>query len=72
MRIALPLDRMSVEEKLSAIEEIWASLEKNQLEIPSPAWHAEVLQATEQRVAAGESKFLDWEEGKEQVRNRIK
>ncbi|MGI8906983.1 MAG: addiction module protein [Candidatus Sumerlaeaceae bacterium] len=72
MTPSLPLEQMSVEEKLRAMEEIWASLEKNADDLPSPAWHAEELRKTEERVAAGESKFIDWEEAKEQIRQRIK
>lgn len=59
----LPLDKMSIEEKLQTMETIWASLSANLEAIESPAWHEEELRVREARVASGEAKFVDWEKG---------
>jgi hypothetical protein len=67
---ALPLDEMSVEEKLQAMEAIWASLSANPEAIESPAWHEEELRVREARVASGEAKFIDWEKAKEGIRRQ--
>jgi len=77
MHIAIPLERMSVTDKLQAIEEIWADLarqsEASQSEnVPSPSWHADVLCAREQRIADGISRFLDIAEAKQAVREQLK
>ncbi len=42
MQGVLEIQSMSVAEKLSAINQLWESLEK--VEIPSPNWHQEVLE----------------------------
>jgi len=73
MHLSIPLEKMSVEDKLQAIEEIWADLAAGTPEdIPSPSWHADVLRAREQRIAEGTSHFLDIAEAKKAVRKRLK
>ena len=66
----LPLNEMSVEEKLETMETIWASLSANPEAIGSPAWHEEELRVREARVASGEARFVDWEKTKEEIRNQ--
>jgi len=60
----LPLDKMSVEEKLQTMEAIWENLSANPEQIESPPWHEEELRIREARVASGEEKFVDWEKRK--------
>ncbi|OGV62496.1 MAG: addiction module antitoxin RelB [Lentisphaerae bacterium RIFOXYC12_FULL_60_16] len=72
MHIAIPLSRMSAIDKLQAIEEIWSDLVRSSEAVPSPSWHADVLRAREQRIADGSSCFLDVDEAKQAVRERIK
>ena len=43
MQPVLPLDQMTTEEKLRAIEEIWDDLLRRPGGVPSPAWEAGVL-----------------------------
>ena len=45
-----------------------AALTKAGVDFPAPAWHGHVLRETEERIASGESKFMPWEEAKEQIR----
>ena len=66
----LPLNEMSVEEKLETMETIWASLSANPEAIESPAWHDEELRVREARVASGEMRFVDWETAKEELRRQ--
>ena len=70
MKPLLPLDKMSVSEKLQVMEEIWESLRDTSDAIPSPAWHADVLKARKVRVRKGTSRFLDWTEVKHRIRER--
>lgn len=71
MEAALPLDRMTTAEKLRAMEALWADLTRNADSFESPAWHAEVLREREQRIAEGKETFLDWDEAKRQLRERL-
>ncbi len=72
METVIPLDKMTVAEKLRALEEIWNDLQKTAEEIPSPAWHEDVLKARAERVREGSSRFGDWTEAKRRILERTK
>lgn len=72
MELALPLDQMTTAEKLHALEQIWEHLCRTPDEIPSPSWHADVLQDREKRVQEGSSQFVDWGQAKQQIRDSTK
>ena len=71
MQVSIPLDRMTTLEKLRAIEDIWDDLCRSKADIPSPAWHADVLRVREQQIGKGESEFLDLAEAKRVLRERL-
>ena len=66
----LPLDEMSAEDKLQAMEALWESLSADPAAIQSPAWHEEELRERERKIASGEAKFIDWEKAKADIRRR--
>ena len=66
----LPLNEMSVEEKLQTMEAIWENLSANPGQIVSPGWHEEELRIREFQVASGEAKFVDCENAKEEIRRQ--
>ncbi len=72
MEITLPLDQMTVEEKLRAMEAIWADLSRDEANVPSPAWHGQVLREREERVRAGQETPIPWEQAKRELRERLK
>ncbi|MEY4802512.1 MAG: hypothetical protein RLZZ274_1243 [Cyanobacteriota bacterium] len=43
MAFDLPLTQMSLEDKVQAMELLWAELSKNPEQVVSPAWHGEEL-----------------------------
>jgi Putative addiction module component len=43
MQPVLPLEKMSREEKLRIMEELWADLSRDESQVESPAWHGDVL-----------------------------
>jgi len=67
---ALPLDQMTVEEKLKAMEAIWRSLSKHEDQVPVPDWHKQVLDERQRQIDAGEASFVSLEEMKERVRKQ--
>ncbi|MCF6209309.1 MAG: addiction module protein [Gammaproteobacteria bacterium] len=71
MAVTLPLDTMSVEEKLQAMESIWDDLCKKADSLSSPPWHEKILNEREGRLKRGEDQFVDWEEAKNNIRNDI-
>jgi hypothetical protein len=66
----LPLNEMSVEEKLETMEAIWASLSANPAAIESPAWHEEELRVREAQIKSSAAKFIGWEKAKEEIRRQ--
>ena len=66
----LPLDEMSADDKLQAMEALWESLSADPAAIESPAWHEEELRERERKIASGEAKFIDWEKAKADIRRR--
>ena len=72
MHVTIPLDKMSAADKLQAIEEIWADLSVVPEDVPSPAWHVDVLRAREERISDGRSRFLDMAQAKAAVREQIR
>jgi hypothetical protein len=66
----LPLDEMTVEDKLQAMEALWESLSADPAAIESPAWHEEELRERERKIASGEARFIDWEKAKADIRRR--
>ena len=69
--IALPLNEMTVEEKLQAMEMLWENLCQNEDNIPSPAWHEEVLGEREAALKRGEDEPEDWEVAKRRIRGEL-
>ncbi len=71
MDAVLPLDQMTTEEKLRAMEALWADLSRKADSFESPAWHADVLHERDQRIAAGKEPSVEWEAAKRKLRERL-
>ena len=56
MPVVLPLQKMSRDEKLRAME--------------SPVWHAQALREAERAMKNGKAKFSDWEKAKKRIRRK--
>ena len=68
MGITLPLDKMTVSEKLAEMERLWDDLCRNPENVPSPPWHEAVLAERERQVAQGKMGFIDLDEARERIR----
>ena len=68
IRTAIP--KLSVEEKLQTMEALWQSLSSKPDAVESPAWHEKELRDRERKVESGETKFVDWEKAKAEIRRR--
>lgn len=71
MTVTLPLNDMTVTEKLQLMETLWDDLRRNADSLESPVWHREVLEERERRIVSGEAKFVDWDEAKSEIRKRV-
>ncbi len=61
MSIDLPLDKMTLADKLATMEAIWADLSKRPDDLPSPEWHKEILEERRRLVAEGKLRFIEWD-----------
>lgn len=71
MSITLPLNEMTVPEKLQVMEALWEDLSRHSEALESPEWHRDVLEERERRIASGEASFTDWEQSKADIRKRV-
>ena len=72
MELALPLNQMTLSDKLRMMEQLWEDLCRDPQSIPSPAWHGEILQARAKQVKDGSARFIDWQQAKQQIRDAVK
>ena len=55
---AAEIERMTVDERLQAMELLWTSLTRTPEAVPSPGWHGEVLASRLAKIERGEGEFL--------------
>lgn len=72
MSIDLPLDKMTLADKLQAMELLWTDLSTRPADMPSPTWHREVLQERRALAEDGKLKFLDWDTAIAQLREELR
>jgi hypothetical protein len=60
--------KMSVEERVALMEELWASFDRDDLEYPVPAWHEEVLN---ERAKKDDTHFMSFEEVKKSLHEEL-
>ena len=72
MDFVIPLDEMTTEDKLAAMERLWEDLCRNPESVPLPAWHEDVLLAREKQIQEGRAKFSALGEVKDRIRKSTK
>jgi hypothetical protein len=72
MSIELPLEKMTLADKMEAMELLWADISRRPAELPSPDWHKEILDERRRLVAAGELRFLDWDTAIADLRKELR
>jgi hypothetical protein len=54
------------------MERLWEDLSKQPANVAPPEWHGDVLAARLAAVKEGRTEFVDWDDAKERLRNRLK
>lgn len=67
MPVALQIEQMTLEEKLSAMEALWDDLCRHQDVLPVPQWHKDLLDERERLIEQGQAHFTDWEIAKKRI-----
>lgn len=65
MKITLPLNEMTVSDKIGIMEEIWSDLSSVNNEYSPPDWHTRILEERLRLAESGEVGFTDWKTAKE-------
>ncbi len=52
------INRLTVEDKMILIEQIWASLKHEGDALVSPSWHENVLAERRKKIDSGEARYL--------------
>ena len=71
MAKTLPLEEMTLQEKLAAMELLWDDLGRCPESVESLAWHKDIVDERHQRVAEAEAQFVDWETAKTEIRKKV-
>jgi hypothetical protein len=71
MDISLPLNEMTTADKLALMELLWDDLCRTPEDVPSPAWHGEVLAARERMLQEGRTRFRDFSEVREDLEKHL-
>lgn len=72
MAFSLSLGTLSINEKLLLMETLWEDLSRQALNIDVTDWHQDVLLSREKPVADQQSRFIDWDEAKQNLRQTLK
>ena len=67
MSIELPLESMSIAEKLRIMETVWASLCQKPADFSSPEWHGKILANRARRLETGEATVSRWDDAKQRL-----
>ncbi|HET9132053.1 MAG TPA: addiction module protein [Terriglobia bacterium] len=71
MSIKLPLEKMTVAEKLKVMESLWDDLSRTPSELESPEWHGTILAERRSKIKGGKGRFKDWQKAKSDIRKKI-
>ena len=71
MANVLEIDRMTLEEKLRAMEALWEDLCRQEQAIAVPQWHKDLLDERERLISQAKANFIDWETAKKRIAEKI-
>jgi putative addiction module component (TIGR02574 family) len=67
---AMEIERMSLAERLQAMELLWRSISAEPDKLESPAWHKKILEKRLAKVEAGKGEFLTLAQLKKRLAKR--
>ena len=71
MIVTLPLETMTIEDKISTMEILWEDISKTPENYQSPDWHQNILKEREKNIANGTDSFEDWDDVKKEIWNSV-
>ncbi|MGE3468008.1 MAG: addiction module protein [Pyrinomonadaceae bacterium] len=68
--LVLPLDSMTVAEKMDVIERIMSDLSRNSCDVPAIEWHGQMLGQRAENQKTGTDRFITLDEAAARIRER--
>ncbi|MGD9630788.1 MAG: addiction module protein [Pyrinomonadaceae bacterium] len=68
--VVLPLDSMTVAEKLDVVERIMEDLSRNSASVPAIDWHGDVLRRRAENLANGSDRLVGLDEAETLIRKK--
>ena len=65
---AAEIEKMTLEQKLEVMELLWKSISEKAEEVPTPAWHEEIVAERLSKIDKGEGNFLSIDEARQRLR----
>lgn len=72
MGFSLPLDKMTISEKLATMELLWEDLCRLNENIPPFSWHGQILKEREKLISEGKATFSNLNDAKTRIRDATK
>jgi hypothetical protein len=69
MGFSLSLDKMTVSEKLAAMELLWEDLSRLNENVPPFSWHGQILRDREKLISEGKATFSSINDAKTRIRD---
>lgn len=69
--IVLPLDKMTIAEKMDVLDLIMDDLSRNSNQVAEIEWHGEILKKRAENLIEGKDKFISLDEAERSIRERI-
>lgn len=68
--LVLPLETMTVAEKMDVIDRIMDDLSRNSSTVPVIEWHGDLLKQREENILNGSDRYISLEEAEERIKAR--
>lgn len=69
--VTITIDNLSVADKIALMERLWDDLSRRPSDVASPDWHGDILGERRVAVSEGRTAFVDWEDAKKRLRERL-
>ena len=67
MVATLPIQEMTISEKISTMELLWDDICRSAPDFTSPSWHGKILKEREKNLKEGKDEFINWEDAKKNI-----
>ena len=67
----IAIDNRSVADKIVLMERLWSDLSRRPTDVASPDWHGDILDDRRVAVHEGRTAFIEWDDAKKRLRERL-